>query len=118
MRDWVEFNMNGDTVAVRPSYVVKVETIENGATEIHIDSGCNASTYIITEPYDEVMKKLKEAEEYELPPVVEHFTREEYGMLYEMVEHCLRGAQGAVASDLVKYRGIQNKLEKILKGEE
>lgn len=117
MRDFVEFNMNGDTVAIRPSYVISAETAENGATKLYIEIGDSYYERIITEPYREVVKKLKEAEEYDALPVVEHFTREEYGLLFEACEYLLENKLDNV-HDKVQYRTILDKLEKLLKGEE
>lgn len=114
MRDWVEFNMNGDTVAVRPSYVVLVETAENGTTKLRIEFGDNYYEQTVTEPYDEVMEKLKKAEEYETLPVVEHFTRDEYAELLATLDFRTKNDAHWPGELML----IKSKLEKILKGEE
>lgn len=62
MKEFVEFNHNGDTIALRPVDVVLVKTAENGATDIKLDTCNTACDVQVTEPYAEVLKKLEENE--------------------------------------------------------
>lgn len=106
MINWIEFKrLNGNQeiypTSIRVYGIEGVDKISDGTTRIYMDDEHNYS-YTIAEPYEEVMEKIRKAEEPTVIPFVEHFTREEYELLLDAV----KGLEG--------YEKIQQTIKGIL----
>ena len=60
---WLEFVANGDRIAIRPEFIAMFETAKPGHTKITLDVGISMQTVIVSEPYEQVGRKIMEAEE-------------------------------------------------------
>lgn len=87
MSDWIELKYLKDNTinkcAVRSYAIAEIEAIGSSSCKVFMED--HDHHWTIAEPYEEVMKKIKEAEGPVAVPVAEHFTREEYQALFDIV---------------------------------
>lgn len=120
-QDWIEFKMKaGRKVSLRPKYIVSVFEKEGNVWLSYdenpfVDGDQKlVSFHQVAEPYEQVKQKIMDAEKVDLSDaVVEHFTREEYNTLYDLVVE--ESEHGIGETYLAKLTPIKNKLNEILK---
>lgn len=120
-QDWVEFITDKeaekcDTVCLRPEYILAIQDRANKGTRLTYDCNSETGSVDVTEPYEQVKRKIMDAEKVEHSEVVERFTREEYEVMHELITK---------GRELCEERGLElgpintsilNKLNKILNG--
>lgn len=127
---WLEFKaVNGNKVnpvSIRDYDIASVVYTGKDSCIINLDvdsSSCaQPSYYTIAEPYEEVMKKIKETEEsVDLSNcAVEHFTKEEYSLIRSMIPLATSEVhiERADSKTIKQLESINNKLAEILEENE
>lgn len=115
-QDWIEFKMKGDRLlALRPEYITKYSMSQEEGSDFTIvmyEEGDFVKDYYVNEPYEQVKQKIMDAEKVDLSDaVVEHFTREEYNILYDLVVE--ESEHGIGETYLAKLTHIKNKLNEL-----
>lgn len=117
---WLEFKTtDGDTqnkVSVRTYQLCSVEGTGTDSCRLYLDDEHHYS-YSVAESYDEVMKRIKEAEEPVAIPVAERFTREEFTLIQSMILMATSEVhiKQADSKTIKLLESINNKVSEILK---
>lgn len=89
MKEWIEIKrLEGNRLyptSIRPYNIMAVDKTSDGTCDIYLDDE-HPGSYTVAEPYEDVMAKVKEAEEPVTVPFAEHFTREQYELLLDAVK--------------------------------
>lgn len=115
MDNWIEFKyIRNDEInkcAVKLYNIGEVEAISSDTCKVYCDD--HEHFWKIAESYDEVMTKIKKAEEPVCIPVAEHFTREEYKFIFNTLDS-LMTAEQLSGSEKIEAKALIKKLEEIL----
>lgn len=125
-QDWIEFEGNNHKkILLRPEYISSVidESGTTGITRIGYDEHpiLDGEPYLTTlyeckEPYNQVKQKIIDAEKVDLSDVVvEHFTKDEYETILEIVKAEKNNTPDHDTGEYAELRRIVDKLNKILK---
>lgn len=113
MSEWIEIKRlqedNVSPTSVRAYSIISVDKISDGSCRICLDDERHYY-YTAAEPYEDVITRIKKAEEPQTIPVAERFTRDEYKSVLEAMERLINPSKSTQA--------IIDKLEDILKEEE
>lgn len=105
---WDGSNASVEPVSLRVYNITAVAKSSSDSCVISIDNE-KGSYYSVAESYEDIMAKVKEAEEPSSYPIVERFTREEYECILEAMKRLVNPSKPTQA--------IINKLKEILEDE-
>lgn len=121
MSDWVEFkDQHRCMVSLRPECIHAFSELNDGCKnknicEIYYDFGNEeeSTPIFVRGTYEQVKQKIMDAEKYEPVEVqVEHFTRDEYEILYKLID--LEVGHTIGTSEYIPIKRIRDKLNKML----
>lgn len=120
-QNWIEFKKSEtDNINLRPEYIIGISEFPfnydeniNEPTRILYEVGNSVQDILIYEPYEQVKQKIMDAERVDLSDVaIEHFTRDEYEILYKLID--LEAGHTVGTSEYIPIKRIRDELDKIL----
>lgn len=130
-QEWIEFEgREGNKILLRPEYVSSLCNNWNNTGCVMVgydehmminDEGRSSSFALVNEPYEQVKQKIMDVEKVDYSNVVaEHFTREEYELIENVMLHKVDqlAKDEPCTSNYYAHDRILIKLNEILKEDE
>lgn len=125
-QDWIEFETDKETekcksVCLRPEHILAIQDRANKDTRLTYDCNSEIGSIDVAEPYEQVKQKIMDVEKVDYSNVVaEHFTREEYELIENVMLHKVDqlAKDEPCTSNYYAHDRILIKLNEILKEDE